>query len=220
MDSEFRLTPNRSPPNRWRGFGGGKQSRIRLAWVGFLFSQSRDSGSTSPPNGRRNVFESAKTAVDGLKSVLSLQTLKVRNELQGRIGEVESAFAEARETVHTLQVERTASTARIEELEREVAQLKNWDAEKERYEHHETDFGSLVYALKDGVQSVGPKHYLCEPCFNANKKSVLQPTGGTIYSSRHHAHYHESNCPLCAAKFGFDRSTPRPLPKVRRSEYF
>jgi hypothetical protein len=59
-------------------------------------------------------------------------------------------------------------------LEKEVARLKAWDADKERYKLSEVRPGATAYALKEGMESGEPKHYLCASCYQSGHKSILQ----------------------------------------------
>jgi hypothetical protein len=59
-------------------------------------------------------------------------------------------------------------------LEAEVARLKAWDAEKQRYELKSPGHGSVAYVLKPDARGTEPPHWLCPNCFHEGKKSFLQ----------------------------------------------
>ena len=63
---------------------------------------------------------------------------------------------------------------KVGELEKEVTQFKNWDADKQRYELKDIGQGCVAYALKEGVQPPEQAHYLCANCYAKMKKGFLQ----------------------------------------------
>jgi hypothetical protein len=73
-----------------------------------------------------------------------------------------------------MSVSARAAHDKIEALEREVAELKANNAQRERYELKELPPGVLVMALKEGVQPAEPPHYACEKCFGDGKLRRLQ----------------------------------------------
>ncbi len=55
---------------------------------------------------------------------------------------------------------------RVSELQKEVDDLKAWDAEKQNYELKSIQGRSFVYVLKSGVRPSEPAHWLCATCLN------------------------------------------------------
>jgi hypothetical protein len=107
-----------------------------------------------------------RSILDTLKILKETSDAATRNEIQA--GLTEKLLAEY-ETRTALLQEKGA-------LEAEVVRLKDWSAEKERYElktHGKN--GILAYALKETVQPTEPAHSLCPDCFSNNKKTILQP---------------------------------------------
>jgi hypothetical protein len=85
-----------------------------------------------------------------------------------------AAVIELQEKILGAQEAQTALIQKVGELEKEVTQFKNWDAEKQRYELKDIGQGSLAYALKAGMQPSQVEHYLCANCFEQSKKRILQ----------------------------------------------
>lgn len=82
---------------------------------------------------------------------------------------------ELQEKILSAHAQQMTLVERVSELEEEVAHLKAWDAEKERYELTKVgDSSALVYTLKEGVESPEHPHQLCTNCFTDGKKSILQ----------------------------------------------
>ena len=98
---------------------------------------------------------------------------------------LQSAILEAQAGLLAAQEAQTANLRRIQELEQEIVRLKDWSAERERYELVEIYRGAFAYMPKGGVESGKPAHWLCANCFDQGRKSFLQfkgqdktPTGG------------------------------------------
>jgi hypothetical protein len=72
----------------------------------------------------------------------------------------------------------TKQLDRVGALEAEVANLKAWDAEKQRYELKGIGGqGALAYVLKPAARGSETPHWLCPNCFAQGKKSYLQNAG-------------------------------------------
>ena len=65
-------------------------------------------------------------------------------------------------------------TNRISKCEEEVMQIKGWNVEKEDYELQSIGGTAFAYMMKECVNTSKAKHWLCQPCFENAKKSVLQ----------------------------------------------
>lgn len=63
------------------------------------------------------------------------------------------------------------------ELEKEVAHLREFETEKQRYVLKALGPDSLAYALRDNEQGEEPLHYLCARCFQKAEKSMFQFAG-------------------------------------------
>ncbi|MGN6285273.1 MAG: hypothetical protein ACTHM2_09005 [Afipia sp.] len=118
-----------------------------------------------------------RAALDISKAMVSLrdeEAFRAKSiELQGVVLDAFEKAIEAREA-HTLQGERISS------LEAEVANLKAWDTEKQRYELKPIGQGSVAYVLKPEARGTETPHWLCPNCFSQNKKSFFQATGSSV----------------------------------------
>src|SRR5215472_1424272 len=88
-------------------------------------------------------------------------------EFQGKI-------IEAQESISAIQQERSLLIERIDELEKQITDLKRWDAEKQRYKLVEVGPGAYAYVITPEAQGSGPEHLICPTCYEHAKKSVLQ----------------------------------------------
>jgi hypothetical protein len=108
-------------------------------------------------------------AMIGLRDAQALQTKVI--ELNTRILAAQSSAFAAGD-------ERSTLIERIGTLEEEVASLKAWEAEKQRYELQRLPPGVFVYALKNGMERGEPPHRLCATCYQRDKKRILQEDDG------------------------------------------
>jgi hypothetical protein len=124
---------------------------------------------------------SLRSALDIAKAMVSLrdaETVRAKSiELQGIILKALNESIEAREAY-------AAQIDRVRALETEVADLKKWDAEKERYELKTVGIGAVAYMLKPEARGSEAPHWLCPTCFAQDKKSFFQGTPATEASHR------------------------------------
>jgi hypothetical protein len=115
----------------------------------------------------RTMFDLAKAAI-GLRDAETFRTRSV--ELNGLILQALEKAIEAREA-------ESSQLERIRALEAEVARLKAWDAEKEKYELKDVGHFCVAYMLKPNARGTEPPHWLCPNCYAQGKKSFVQPSG-------------------------------------------
>ena len=58
------------------------------------------------------------------------------------------------------------------ELRAQLAKIRDWTAEKDKYEMKAIQGRAYVYALKPDMEGKEPPHWLCSACFEANRKSL------------------------------------------------
>jgi hypothetical protein len=113
-------------------------------------------------------------ATIGLRDTAAFRERQI--EFQGKIIDAQNALA-------ALQEERTTLIETIRQHEEEIARMKAWDAEKQRYELKAIAAGgSLVYSLKEEAKGTEPPHWICAACYQNDQKFILQrgdySTGG------------------------------------------
>ena len=117
------------------------------------------------------VFTSLKTTSDIAKALMSLRdTALIQSkviELQGEILSAQAGTLAAQESQSTL-------LQRVRDLEKEVADLKAWDAEKQKYQLTDLGRGAFAYTLKEQASSPEPQHSICPNCYQDSRKSILQ----------------------------------------------
>ena len=109
-------------------------------------------------------LSAVKTALDVAKGLKDISDATVRN----------NAVIELQELILSAQQAQFALTEHISQLEKQVADCKAWEREKERYELKELMSGYFAYALKEGMDEAEPAHYLCASRYSNGKKEILQ----------------------------------------------
>ncbi|MDO9370027.1 MAG: hypothetical protein Q7T68_15785 [Sphingopyxis sp.] len=119
-------------------------------------------------------------SLKALKDVV--QGLNAAN-VQAQINEVKISLQEgilqAYEALLAAQERETASLTRMRDLEQEIVGLKDWSAERKRYQLVDAYRGAFTYMPKRGMENGQPAHWLCTNCFEQGRKSFLQNKGLT-----------------------------------------
>jgi hypothetical protein len=120
-------------------------------------------------------------AVTGIRSVLeitkAMMNLRDEEAFRNKSIELQSVVLETLEKAIEAREEQSEQSERIRALEAEVASLKNWDAEKQKYELKKSGEGSVSYMLKKEHRGSEPPHWLCPNCFSKGQKSFLAASG-------------------------------------------
>jgi hypothetical protein len=114
---------------------------------------------------------SLRVASDIAKGLISLHTM---TEVQSKAIELNQAIIDAQHRIFEANASQTALIDRIRELEGQVARMKDWDAQKQRYKLKHPQNGGLVYALQKAMSNSEPPHYICTSCFERGERSILQ----------------------------------------------
>jgi hypothetical protein len=117
------------------------------------------------------IASSLNAAVNITKAMKDLNDWSV---FQSKVIELQSAILEAQSGVFEANTERSALIEQIGQLKKEMADLKTWETEKNRYELKDISGGALAYALKPEAHGTEPPHYICANCYEHDKKSLLQ----------------------------------------------
>lgn len=130
---------------------------------------------------------SLKIALDIAKGMKDLNDASVRN--------IESI--KLMEQIIAAQMAQASLIQQVRDLETEVAQFKNWDAEKDRYTLTDYGGGTFAYALKPDKANGQPPHRICPNCYEDKKVAPLQSRGKTHFSQEH------CICTRCKTNFHF-----------------
>jgi hypothetical protein len=115
-----------------------------------------------------------KTSKDILQAMVGLHGAAAFNEKRL---ELQSKIMDAQSSVFLVNEERSALLKTVSDLEKQIADMKTWEGEKQRYVLKAVDSGAFVYPLKAGMENGEPPHWLCANCYENGKKSILQAAG-------------------------------------------
>jgi hypothetical protein len=132
-----------------------------------------------------------KTAFDIARGLKDIDDATRRN----------AAVIELQERILSAQQSQSRLIDTVSDLEKKIAEMNAWAAEKERYELRAISPGIFVFALKPSMTNGEPSHYICANCCAAGKKSYLQQH---IRGS----HYDLYKCHGCGDELGIDKGTP------------
>ncbi|MBR0703126.1 hypothetical protein JQ599_24710 [Bradyrhizobium diazoefficiens] len=105
-----------------------------------------------------------KTAFDMAKALQSIHDTTARDR----------AVIDLQREILAAQEAQFSLVDRVRELEKEVAGLKAWEADKQRYKLVELAPHVVVYSLKPEMANGEPPHELCTACYAAGFKSLLK----------------------------------------------
>ena len=117
------------------------------------------------------MVQGLQTATTIAKELLGL---KLSRNVSAKIIEMNAVILTAQSSALTAQAREMELTYRVRKLEEEVVQFKEWEVQKDNYELKSIEGTSFAYMIKELVKTSEPKHWLCQPCFENAKKSVLQ----------------------------------------------
>ena len=118
---------------------------------------------------------SLKGASDIAKGLLSLHTMA---EVQSKAIELNQAIIDAQHQIFAANAAQSALAERVRQLEGEIARMKDWDAQKERYKLAAPYPGCMVYAPQKSMSNGEPAHYICAACYQKGQRSILQGVEG------------------------------------------
>ena len=118
------------------------------------------------------ISTSLKTAADITQAMIGLRDASM---IQGKVIELQRVILSAQQSALTTQSDQFDLLARIRDLEKHVADLEAWNAERQRYELQDAGTGSLAYVIKGDARGSEPIHQICAACYQHGRKSILQP---------------------------------------------
>lgn len=147
-----------------------------------------------------SAIASAVTSLSALKDIAQAMVgLRDGAAFQVKLIEFQSKILDAQDSVFAANMERSALIERVRQLEKEAADLKAWDAEKQRYKLEEISHGTFAYALKEEERDSEPTHHVCANCYNRGIKSILQSLSPNVYK-----------CDNCSSKIWKNPTNGRP----------
>jgi hypothetical protein len=117
------------------------------------------------------IVGSLNSAKEIAKSFVGLRDAAV---IQTKVIELQTAILSAQKSAFSANAAQTALLEQVRQLKEEVARLKAWETEKQRYQLTELTPGVMAYALKEEMRAGEPTHYLCANCYQNGEKAFLQ----------------------------------------------
>lgn len=137
-------------------------------------------------------FKNAFDKVEKLKE--DIDHLKAITENHTKTMEVTQVAIQLQGLVFSLQDDLLTLQRSKADLEAEISHLRKFEIEKNQYSPFQFPTGAFVYRSNEGIANTNGEivsHYLCANCFNAGRKSILQPSAVEGYFemlSCHHCH--------------------------------
>ncbi|MEM7621389.1 MAG: hypothetical protein AAF228_13255 [Pseudomonadota bacterium] len=115
------------------------------------------------------------SSLQGIKDLTqSIVVSRDSRVVESKTNELRAEVLLALDSALSSKTEQLTLVDEIRSLKEEVLQLRDWSADKARYELKEIAPGVTAYAIKEPMQDGEFKHHICVKCFQHNKKSILQ----------------------------------------------
>jgi hypothetical protein len=128
-------------------------------------------------------FNGLKAAKDIVQALNSVQTAAALNDVKLTL---QSHILDAQQGLFAAQEAQAAAAKRVADLEQQIVRMKDWEAEKQRYQLKRFTPGSVAYCLKPERSGGEPPHRLCPHCYQEGKKGFLQATADVKGRGRVH----------------------------------
>jgi hypothetical protein len=147
----------------------------------------------------------------GLKSAIdiaqSIVTLKDSAQIRAKAIELQAQVSSALASAISAQTSQMEMLERVRELEGQLVSLKDWEAEKQRYQPAHFPPGVVLHALKQEFVDAGEfAHELCPACYKDGHAMVLQATPETERRYRIHV------CTACNTRLAYGAPIVPPPP--------
>ena len=149
---------------------------------------------------------SLKTAGEITSAMIGIRDATV---IQKKVIELNGIIISAQGSALASNQDQFALLDRVRNLEAEIAKLKDWSAEEQRYERKDFGGSTFAYVMKKEETGSARDHRLCSACFENRHKSTLQNMGGD------HQGRQKFNCPKCKSEFFFGTFVQPPLRSSR-----
>ena len=130
-----------------------------------------------------------KLAGDIAKGFLELKSL---TDVQGKVIELQSAILSAQGSALAANADQAAMVQEVRNLKEDIARIKAWEEQKQRYKLASPWQGCVVYALKQQCSGTEPPHWICTKCYEDGRKSILNPIKGDGW--------YRFCCPVCKSE--------------------
>lgn len=105
--------------------------------------------------------------------IRGLLETKVDAEWAGKLVDLREHLFKAQDSLFEAKAVQATLVEQIRTLEKEIVEMKKWEADKQRYALTDQLPGVFAYAIKESVRGADPVHWICEACYQGGRKSVL-----------------------------------------------
>jgi hypothetical protein len=134
--------------------------------------------------GLRSAFEITKTLLD----------LKSLAEVQAKVIPLQQTILDAQSAAFSAQTELSNALEEARKAHEELARMKAWLAQRERYKMISPWQGAIVYALRAAAKESDPPHWICSNCYENGRRSILN--GAKTKSDD----WYKYICPVCKSE--------------------
>ena len=114
-----------------------------------------------------------KVAADITKSLMQLKSI---SEVQAKVIDLQTTILSAQSSALAANADQTTMVEEIRALKEEIACIKAWESQKQRYQLTQLWEGAIfVYALKESMGESEPPHWICTKCYEDGVRMILQP---------------------------------------------
>ena len=99
---------------------------------------------------------------------------KTTTEVQAKAIELNGLIFDAQGDLLAAHAAQASLVEEVRELKEQIARMKDWEAQKQRYQLALPFAGCMVCALKKAMRDGQPPYYLCTSCYEGSKRTILQ----------------------------------------------
>jgi hypothetical protein len=136
------------------------------------------------------------SAMAGLKGAIDITSALVKTnnivDVNAKAIELQQIIIKLQQDIFSAQDSQRVANEEILSLKKVISDLKKVSGDMGRYKLCSPFTGSAVYGISKDDASKEPAHYLCANCFQAGKKSVLNPKANE-------KGFQDFVCPSCRA---------------------
>ena len=136
------------------------------------------------------------SSMAGLKGAIDITSALVKTnnivDVNAKAIELQQIIIKLQQDIFSAQDSQRVANEEILSLKKEISDLKKVSGDMGRYKLCSPFTGSAVYGISKDDASKEPAHYLCANCFQAGKKSVLNPKAND-------KGFQDFVCPTCRA---------------------
>lgn len=131
------------------------------------------------------IITGLKTAID---TAISVKKLIKNEDLKDRISNLINMIIGLQQHILSIQSDHQKLLQEKDRTSKELMKLKAWNKEKMNYKLTETCPGVFVYSYQQSNKNTDPQHWLCQKCYNDEKKSILQFIPNYVYGDFYICH--------------------------------